>query len=121
MRNLSITIFLLACFYGCGMYKIYYDYDVSAKNIGEIMLRDVCITSENGFWHRTGYLPKGAVKTLAGLKSVPPNSVYTIVIERINKEKFENIVDLHDKVRKGFRGDIVFFVDDNNHVTYGLE
>ena len=120
MRNLSISMLLFACFCGCGMYKIYYDYDVSAQNIGEIMLRDVIITSDKGFWHATGYLSNGAVKTLAGLKSVPPNSVYTIVIERMNKEMFESVVDLHDIVGKGFRGDVVFLIDDNNHVTYAL-
>jgi len=121
MRNRSVVLFLFLCLSGCGMYKVYYDYDVSVKNIGETKLRDVVITSDKGFWHSTGYLNGDATKTLAGLKSVPPNSVYTIVIERNNREEFENIVDLHDKVRKGFRGDIIFFVDDNNHVTYGLE
>ncbi len=121
MRNLSISMFLFACFYGCGMYKIYYDYDVSAQNIGEIMLRDVIITSDKGFWHATGYLSNGSVKTLAGLKAVPPNGVYTIVIERMNKEIFESDVDLNDKLGKGFRGDVVFLIDDNNHVTYVLK
>ena len=79
------------------------------------------ITSDKGFWHRTGYLPKGAVKTLAGLKPVPPNGIYTIVIERMNKEMFESVVDLHDKVEKGFRGDIIFLIDDDNNISYALK
>lgn len=106
---------------GCAMYKVYYDYNVSVKNIGSEKLRDVTITSDKDFWHRTGYLPKSAVKTLGGLKSVPPNGVYTIVVLTMNKEMHESLVDLHNKVKKGFRGEIVFLVDKDYHVTYELD
>ena len=103
------------------MFKVYYAYNVSAKNIGETKLRDVIITSDIGFWHATGYLSKGAVKTLGGLKRVPPNGKYTIVVERMNKEKFQDVVDLHSDIGKGFRGEIVFLVDESGHVTYELD
>ena len=121
MKKRFAMLFFFVCLIGCAMFKVYYDYSVSAKNIGDIKLRDVNITSDQGFWHRTGYLPKGAVKTLAGLKRVPPNGIYTIEVERMNKEKYQDVIDLHSEIGKGFRGEIVFLVDENGHVAYELD
>ena len=121
MRNIPVIVIMFVCLIGCGMYKVYYDYDIGAKNTGEAMLRDVIITSDRGFWHETGYLNIGATKTLGGLKPVPPNSIYTIVVERMDNKKTKSVVDLHDKIEKGFRGEIVFLVGDNNHISYRLE
>ena len=121
MRNLSITLLLLVCISGCAMFNVYYAYNVSAKNIGELKLRDVIITSDKEFWHATGYLNKGATKTLGGLKPVPPNGIYTIVVQDMNKDRYSTIIDLHDKIGKGFRGEIVFLVDENYHVSYQLK
>lgn len=121
MRNLSIALLLFVCFNGCTMYKVYYDYNVSAKNIGESLLQDVIITSDKGFWHETGYLNMGAVKTLGGLKTVAPNGIYTIVVEDMNDDRYSGVVDLHKEIGKGFRGEIIFLVGDKNNVTYKLE
>lgn len=121
MRWLSIIMFLVICLNGCAIYKVYYDYKVSAKNIGEIKLRDVCISSDKGFWFRTGYLPERDVKTLSGLKSAPPNGIYTVVVVDMNDDRYSGVVDLHSEIGKGFRGDIIFMVGDKKSVTYELE
>ena len=104
MKNISLFIIMFMFLNGCAMYKVYYAYNVSAKNAGERKLRDIIITSNKGFWHATGYLNKGAVKTLGGLKPVPPNGNYTIVVQNLEKERHTSVVDLQDKIAKGFRG-----------------
>ena len=112
MKKISVMMFFGVCLFGCAMFKVY---------IGDIKLRDIEITSDHGFWYRTGYLSKDAAKTLGGLKRAQPNGIYTIVVERINKEKFKDVVDLHGEIGKGFRGEIIFLVDGSNKVTYKLE
>ena len=121
MKKISVMMFFFVCLFGCAMFKVYYSYNVSVKNIGDIKLRDIEITSDHGFWYRTGYLSKDAAKTLGGLKSAQPNGIYTIVVERMNKEKFKDVVDLHGEIGKGFRGEIIFLIDGSNKVTYKLE
>ena len=121
MKKISIITFFFLCLIGCAMFKIYYDYNVSVKNIGDIKLRDIEITSDHGFWYRTGYLSKDAAKTLGGLKRAQPNGIYTIIVEQMNKEKFKYVVDLHGEIGRGFRGKIIFLVDGSNKVTYKLE
>ena len=121
MRKLLTVMLVFMLFNGCAMFNVYYAYNVSAKNIGESLLRDVIITSDKDFWHATGYLNKGATKTLGGLKPVPPNGIYTIVVQDMNKDRYSTIIDLHNKIGKGFRGEIVFLVDENYHVSYQLK
>jgi hypothetical protein len=121
MKKILLSHIIFMCLIGCAMYKVYYAYNVSAKNAGERKLRDIIITSDIGFWHATGYLNKGAEKTLGGLKPVPPNGIYSIVVENLEKERHTSVIDLHNKIKKGFRGEIVFLVDKDYHVTYELE
>lgn len=121
MKILSIVLFLFVFIIGCVVNKTSYDYNISAKNIGETKLRNVTITSDKGLWHGTGYLNKGAVKTLGGYKSWPPNGVYTIVVETMDKQASKAVVDLQDKIEKDFRGEIVFLVDEKNNLSYTLE
>ena len=121
MRILPIISLLFIMFNGCAMYKTYYDYSIIAKNVGERQIKDVEITSINGFWHETGYLSKGASKGIIGPQSVAPDSTYTIIIERKDQQASKHVIDLRDKIEKSFNGDIIVLIDDGNIVSYELK
>ena len=121
MIKKTVVLFSLMVLIGCSILKIYYDYSVNAKNIGKKMIDDVEIESSSGFWHGTGYLSGNAMKGLGGLQSVPPNDIYTIIVERRYQMPIKKVIDLRDKVKNNFRGDIIFVIDDNNHISYELK
>ena len=106
---------------GCAFYKSSYEYSVIVKNSGERMIKDVQITSANGFWHETGYLSKTASKGIIGPQSVAPNSTYDIVIERKYQKASKHFIDLQDKIGKYFKGQIIFIIDDEDNVSYELK
>lgn len=121
---MSIRVIILVfvmLFNGCYFFQAYYDYTVNAKNVGQEMIDDVEITTSSGFWHETGYLSGNAMKGLGGPQSVPPNDIYTIIVERRYQMPIKKVIDLRDKVKNNFRGDIIFVIDDNNHISYELK
>ena len=106
---------------GCSFFKVHYSYSVNAKNVGQQMISDVEITSLSGFWHETGYLSENSMKGLGGPQSVPPNDIYTIRIERKGQETTKSVIDLKEKIKWNFKGDIIFLIDDLNNISYELK
>jgi len=121
MRILPIITLLITILIGCAMFKTNYEYSIIAKNNGERLIKDVEIKSINGFWHETGYLSKDATKGIIGPQSVAPNSTYTVIIEREGQQASKHIIDLHDKIEKSFKGDIIVLIDDGDNVSYELK
>jgi hypothetical protein len=121
MKKLPLFLIFLMVIDACSIFTLYYDYSVNAKNVGKKMIDDVEIESSSGFWHGTGYLSGNAMKGLGGLQSVPPDDIYTIIVERRNQMPIKKVIDLRDKVKKSFRGDMIFVIDDHNHISCELE
>lgn len=118
----KILAFCIICLLaGCNIYKKNYDYRVVIKNTGEFELEDVSITSQKGLLHETGYVVKGAHAGLGAPQSTPPNDIYTIILKREDGFTEKHIVDLRDKVEKGFKGWLIFTINDRNEIGYLLE
>lgn len=122
MKRLLICLFMAGLILtGCGTMKVYYDYSVRAENVGEIELQDVEITSKNGFWFGTGYVIKGTSAGIGSPQPTPPNDIYTIALKRADGTTVTHTIDMRDKVEKGFRGWVIFTVNDKNEVGYKLK
>ncbi len=123
MKRLSIVLSLafLPIVFGCSMGKVYYDYIVDVKNVGVQKFHDVEIESQQGFWFRTGYLVGGSVAGIGSPQPAPPNDIFTIILKREDGKKTEQVIDLRDKVEKGYRGRLLFIVNDDNELKYELQ
>lgn len=110
------TVFLMACNTMRG-----YDYAVAVMNKGNKDIYEVEISSTKGFWDRPGILIPEADKTYAQPIKYPFLDKFTVKWTTSDKQKLSKTLDLHDKIPKNFRGRLVFKIDKDNKLTFGLE
>jgi hypothetical protein len=106
---------------GCTIMKVYYDYEMDVRNHGLLDLQDVGVTSEKGFRFDFGYVSKGAIASLGSPQPTQPNDIYTLTLEYVDGSKAEKIVDLREKIKTGYKGIILFIINENNELVYELK
>ena len=116
---LTVALMGLFCFIGCNSMARTYPYRVIVVNLSDKGITENRVLDSSGKYnYGSGSIGPFIYKANAGPMETAPNDVFTVRWKDEQNEEHEQKLDLRKRVKRGFKGEIVFIHGADKRFTF---